>query len=72
MQIGTIERPSAPEKWFTLEETMNLTGFKRTFIYGEMESGRLRSVKAGGGRRIPASALAEWQARFNGSGEIDA
>jgi excisionase family DNA binding protein len=49
---------------------MALTGFKRTFIYAQMEAGNLRSVKAGGGRRIPESALAEWQAKFDGSGEV--
>ena len=65
-----VEKPKAVEKWFTVYEAMGMTGFKRTFLYGEMEAGRLRSVKAGGGRRIPESALAEWQARFDGSGEV--
>jgi excisionase family DNA binding protein len=58
------------EKWFTVADAMEITGFKRTYIYQEREAGRLRSIKAGGGRRIPESALAEWQARFNGSGEV--
>ena len=71
----TTATPDAPktasvEKWYTVTEAMAVTGFKRTYIYGQMESGALRSVKAGGGRRIPESALAAWQAKFNGSGEV--
>lgn len=58
------------EKWYTVPMVMEITGFKKTYIYAEMETGRLRSVKAGGGRRIPESALAAWQASFDGSGEV--
>ena len=65
-----VEKPRTVEKWYTVYEAMLLTGFKRTFLYGQMESGALRSVKAGGGRRIPESALAEWQGKFNGNGEV--
>ncbi len=66
----TLEAPRNVEKWYRVFEAMALTGFGRTFLYSQMESGALRSVKAGGGRRIPESALAEWQAKFDGSGEV--
>ena len=65
-----VEKPKTVEKWYRVTEAMAVTGFGRTFLYSEMEAGRLRSVKAGGGRRIPESALAEWQAKFDGSGEV--
>ena len=67
---ATLEAPRNVEKWYRVSETMALTGFGRTFLYSQMEAGALRSVKAGGGRRIPESALAEWQAKFDGSGEV--
>jgi len=72
MATATLDAPKTAtvEKWYTVSEVMEVTGFKRTFLYGQMEGGALRSVKAGGGRRIPASALADWQARFNGGGEV--
>ena len=65
MTAATVER------WYRVDDVMQLTGFGRTFLYAEMEKGRLRSVKVGGGRRIPESSLIEWQARFNGNGEIE-
>lgn len=71
MATVTTEAPHV-EKWYTVTQAMEITGFKRTKLYAEMESGRLRSVKVGGGRRIPESALAAWQASFNGDGEVNA
>lgn len=72
MGTATLEATKANtvERWYTIPMVMEITGFKRTFLYAEMESGRLRSVKAGGGRRVPESALAAWQASFDGSGEV--
>lgn len=80
MATATLEPEKKPEKkpekptvenWYSPAQVMRITSFGRTFIYGEMEAGRLRSVKARGGRRIPESALAEWQASFDGAGEVD-
>ena len=72
METATAKESKANtvQQWYTVPMVMEITGFKKTFIYAEMEAGRLRSVKAGGGRRIPESALAEWQASFDGSGEV--
>lgn len=36
------------------------TGLGRTKVYDEMRSGRLRSVKVGRRRLVPAVALDEW------------
>ena len=69
--IAIAEKPKPTvEKWYRVTEVMELTGFGRSFIYGQMEAGTLRSVKAGAGRRIPESALIEFQQRFDGSGEV--
>ena len=44
----------------TIREVGALTGMSKSWIYGEMRSGRLRTVMVGGRRMIPANALAEW------------
>jgi hypothetical protein len=59
------------ETWYSIADLMMITKFKRTFLYGEMERGALKSLKVGGSRRVTASSLAEWQAIFDGSGEVD-
>jgi excisionase family DNA binding protein len=59
------------ERWYTVAQVCELTGFHKSFIYAQLTSGKLRSKKVGkDGRRVPESALAEWQASFDGSGEI--
>lgn len=60
---------TAIEKWYRVTEVMQITGFGRSFIYSQMEAGNLRSVKCGRGRRIPESAIADFQAKFNTVGE---
>lgn len=72
MSAPLKESKAVVERWYSPAQVMAITSFGRTFIYSEMEAGRLRSVKARGGRRIPESALAEWQASFDGSGNVDA
>lgn len=69
MATSLAERPVV-EKWYRVTEVMDLTGLGRTFLYHIMDKGLLRSIKVGGARRIPESALAEFQARFDGSGQI--
>lgn len=69
MQVDS-DKPQSVEKWYRVTEAMELTGFGRSFLYARMEGGELRSVKCGGGRRIPESALIEFQAKFNGAGEV--
>lgn len=58
------------KQWYTIPMIMAITGFKRTFLYAEMERGALKSLKVGGSRRVTESALAEWQQSFDGSGEV--
>ncbi len=59
------------DSWLTVADVCKVTNLARTTIYEEMNSARLRSVKVRGSRRIPASALAEFMARFDGAGEIE-
>ena len=66
---ATLEAPKA-EQWYTVTGVMALTSFGRSFLYAEMQAGRLPSKKVGGSRRISESNLAAWQSRFDGSGEV--
>ncbi len=51
------------------EDAADALGVGRTKVYELMRSGALRSVKIGGLRRIPATALAEFVAQLEEQGE---
>jgi len=52
--------PTAPERLLDVDEAAALLGIKRTAAYGEIQAGRLASLKIGKLRRIPASAIAAY------------
>lgn len=52
------------ERWLRIGAVMQATSLSRSTIYSQMESGKLKSIKVGGARRIAASALAEFMASF--------
>lgn len=45
---------------FTIEEAMTMLRMGRTTIFDQLRNGRLRSVREGRARRIPAKAIAEY------------
>ena len=45
---------------YTIEESSKLTGLGRTRLYEELNSGRLKGVKAGRRTLIPHKNLEEW------------
>ncbi|MGW0802744.1 helix-turn-helix domain-containing protein [Nonomuraea sp. NPDC002799] len=45
---------------YDVEETGVVLRLSRRYLYEQIRSGRLRSVKAGRNRRVPASAIAEY------------
>lgn len=47
---------------YRVDEAMHLLSMSRTVIYGLIRSGRLRSVKQGRSRLIPAAALDDYVA----------
>ncbi|MFC0533946.1 helix-turn-helix domain-containing protein [Phytohabitans kaempferiae] len=47
---------------YTVAEATAILSLSRTVIYELMRSGRLRSVREGAARRIPAGAIAEYVA----------
>ena len=75
MADATQERPetTTQERWHRIVPTVTTrTSLSRSTIYAAIESGRLRSVKIGGSRRVAESALREFMSSFDGSGEIEA
>jgi excisionase family DNA binding protein len=47
---------------YTVSEATAILSLSRSVIYELMRSGRLRSVREGAARRIPATAIAEYVA----------
>lgn len=45
---------------YKVEEAMLILSLSRSVIYQQLRSGRLRSVKEGSSRRIPAAAITEY------------
>ena len=52
--------PDPPRRLLSVPEVCASTGLSRDTIYGELRSGRLRSLKVGKRRLIPTEAVDEW------------
>ena len=48
---------NAPDRLLSVDEAAAMLGLGRTATYGELQAGRLRSVKVGRRRLIPAEAV---------------
>jgi excisionase family DNA binding protein len=51
--------PGAPERLLRVNEAAAACGVGRSLLYDEIAAGRLRSIRVGRRRLIPASAIAE-------------
>jgi excisionase family DNA binding protein len=71
VDYGPLMVPKEP-MLLTLKETAVVLRVGRSKLYELMAAGRLRSVKIGGSRRIPATALAEFVAALEAEAEGDA
>ncbi|MGA4993859.1 helix-turn-helix domain-containing protein [Nonomuraea bangladeshensis] len=45
---------------YDVDETVIVLRLSRRYLYQEIRAGRLRTVKAGRARRVPADAIAEY------------
>lgn len=54
------ELKAAELQLYTIEEAMTMLRLGRTTIFDQLRNGRLRSVREGRARRIPAKAIAEY------------
>ncbi|MGI5324837.1 helix-turn-helix domain-containing protein [Actinomadura nitritigenes] len=61
--ITTANGTAEPLLWKP-EQAAVMLGIGRTKVYDLMRTGALRSVRLGGSRRIPATALAEFVAQL--------
>jgi excisionase family DNA binding protein len=55
---------------YKVTEAMDMLRLSRSVIYELIRSGRLRSVKEGSARRIPASAIADYIALLEREAEV--
>ncbi|MCP2337872.1 helix-turn-helix domain-containing protein [Actinomadura rupiterrae] len=63
MTARTVDTaPNLTKQLYKVAEAMEILSMGRTFIYEQMSAGRLRFVRQGTDRRIPASAIAEYVA----------
>lgn len=51
--------PRAPDRLLSVGDAATALGVGRSSVYAEIATGRLRSVKVGRRRLVPASAIAE-------------
>ena len=57
--------PEPGKALYRIPEAMRLLSLSRSVIYNQIRAGRLRSVKEGSTRLIPADAIAEYVALLN-------
>lgn len=60
--------PGVPERLLSVDEAARALGVGRSMLYGEIASGRLRSLRVGRRRLVPASAIAAYVAAAAGRG----
>ncbi len=58
--VGTRSGHRPVTRLLSVREVCALTGLGRTSLYQELRSGRLRSLRIGGRRLVPADALEAW------------
>jgi excisionase family DNA binding protein len=50
----------APDRLLSIDETCAALSIGRSLLFGELQAGRLRSMKVGRRRLIPAQAIADY------------
>jgi excisionase family DNA binding protein len=65
--FGTLEQS---KQLYRIPEAMLLLSMSRSVLYEQLRSGRLRSVKQGRARLIPASAITEYVNLLESEAEV--
>jgi excisionase family DNA binding protein len=52
--------PNAPDRLLSVDEAAATLGLGRSLLYGEIQAGRVHSVKVGRRRLVPAGAIADY------------
>lgn len=66
---GSSKSNSGEKALYRIPEAMRLLSLSRSVIYNQIRTGRLRSVKEGSARLIPAEAIAEYVALLEAEAE---
>ncbi len=59
-EVRAEAHPAAPDRLLDIDSASASLGLGRSFLYREIAAGRLRTVKAGRRRLVPAAAIAEY------------
>lgn len=68
---GAVRQPGSGKALYRIPEAMRLLSLSRSVIYNQIRLGRLRSVKEGTARLIPADAIAEYVALLEAEAAAD-
>ena len=52
--------PNAPDRLLSVDEAAVTLGLGRSLLYGEIQAGRVRSVKVGRRRLVPSAAITDY------------
>jgi excisionase family DNA binding protein len=58
--LSSVAAPASARQLYKVTDAMILLSLSRSVIYEQIRSGRLRSVKQGRARLIPASAIRDY------------
>jgi excisionase family DNA binding protein len=67
--VGNYAAEPVRKALYRVPEAMRLLSLSRSVIYNQIRTGRLRSVKEGNTRLIPAEAIAEYVALLEAEAE---
>lgn len=70
-RTGTGDSHTGEKALYRIPEAMRLLSLSRSVIYNQIRAGRLRSVKEGSTRLIPADAIAEYVALLKAEAEAE-
>ena len=62
-EVASTSAVTAPDRLLSIAEVAELLGVGRSTLYGEVQAGRLHSLKVGRRRLIPSAAVAAYTAR---------
>ncbi len=62
--------PTPDVQLYRLPEVMRILSLSRSAVYEQLRSGRLRSVKQGRARLVPAAAVADYVALLQREAEV--
>jgi excisionase family DNA binding protein len=70
-RADTGETDTSNRALYRIPDAMRLLSLSRSVIYNQIRVGRLRSVKEGSARLIPADAIADYVALLEAEAEAD-